>query len=1028
MLMLSMTFSYAAFSNATDTMNTEVAIDNTPEIVDSGECGENLEWTLDETGTLTISGHGMMDDYDNRDPQDSEPESYSGDAIKKDRPWNSYENSIKTIEFIENEGEIVGIGKYAFAGLTNLESVEITDNVSSIGWAAFADCQKLSSIKLPLNMEAVNDLTFYDCTSLTKLVIPEKVEEIHSTFIDNCSNIEEVVFRGPCPAFDGSDEYLKSISNCTVYYPVDTDVEDTDDPYETWSGVLALYSNFTVVPTHIVNKVEGKDATEDEDGHKAYWECIYCNGKYADEKGLTPITKEMWDSDYATHKCKLQYVTAKTPTDTEAGYFGHWKCTVCDEKYSSNDANSTISEEDWNTKWLIPAITGNPIASGDCGEKVTWKLYDSGYVYISGMGKVENCESLRHTFEERLPQLGMRAIIGDGITEIGEYAFANIESLLKVELPESLHTIGLGAFAYCWRLQDVVIPKGVTTIGRAPFDHCNALNSIVVDAENSMFDSRNNCNAIINQSTNELIQGCSKTVIPEGVVTIGEWAFSGRFEFPDGTITIPESVTAIETLAFANTDLREITIPKNVCTLGVELFNGCRNLIDITVDPENKVFDSRYGCNAIIESDTDKLHQACNNTFIPSDVKAVDGHAFYGINIKHLLFPDSVTSIGEYAFTLAGLEEINIPRTIQSIGNCAFGDTEHSTNLKKVYFECKAPENKDALIHINPNCELYHYCNDNSWDGFAPNNPWKLMHIWNYNDRRYDSESSRYYYPCHYCSARMYGEPEGEIHKTDIKSIEDENLQLDVDTIKDRLSGEVSVNAELGDQPTVQYMNFDVTIVGIQGKKNISLTDIPSDGIKVVIPYSMIKGIPIDYNNLKHFKFKLAHLIDEGANKGKTEMIDCQVTEAGLVCILKNGTSPFAIAFNQEGESFQPVTGVELDKTDIDLSVGKTQELNAIFTPENATNKIVRWSTADANIATVDSGVVTAVAEGKTTITVTTDDGAKIATCNVTVTRKSSTIVSRIIENVQTAITTVVQTVVRTISSIFMSLFGWLFK
>ena len=80
-----------------------------------------------------------------------------------------------------------------------------------------------------------------------------------------------------------------------------------------------------------------------------------------------------------------------------------------------------------------------------------------------------------------------------------------------------------------------------------------------------------------------------------------------------------------------------------------------------------------------------------------------------------------------------------------------------------------------------------------------------------------------------------------------------------------------------------------------------------------------------------------------------------------------------------------PVKSVSLDKTSLELTEGGTARLTATILPDNATNKNVTWSTSDASIATVTDGVVTAVAPGTATITVTTEDGGKTATCAVTV-------------------------------------------
>ena len=115
----------------------------------------------------------------------------------------------------------------------------------------------------------------------------------------------------------------------------------------------------------------------------------------------------------------------------------------------------------------------------------------------------------------------------EGITEIGESAFSGNGSLNAVELPNSLQQIGKTAFSDCNNLERVKIGSGLATLGQTPFLKCKNLTSIEVDPANAKFDSRDNCNAIIETATNTLLTGCKATVIPQGVESIEGWAFKG---------------------------------------------------------------------------------------------------------------------------------------------------------------------------------------------------------------------------------------------------------------------------------------------------------------------------------------------------------------------------------------------------------------------------------------------------------------------------------------------------------------------
>ena len=146
----------------------------------------------------------------------------------------------------------------------------------------------------------------------------------------------------------------------------------------------------------------------------------------------------------------------------------------------------------------------------------------------------------------------------------------------------------LADFAFFERsnLTSITIPESVTSIGEKAFYACNSLNSINVDKKNTVYDSRNNCNAIINTATNELIFGCNNTVIPEGITRIGDLAFYGYSSLTN--ITIPESVTSIGEEAFREcSSLRSIIIPNNVTSIGYQAFYKC-GILTINCRAETK--------------------------------------------------------------------------------------------------------------------------------------------------------------------------------------------------------------------------------------------------------------------------------------------------------------------------------------------------------------------------------------------------------------------------------------------------------
>ena len=267
--------------------------------------------------------------------------------------------------------------------------------------------------------------------------------------------------------------------------------------------------------------------------------------------------------------------------------------------------------------------------------------------------------------------IGLNSLsIPGSVKEIGDLAFGYCENLKSVDLANGIEKIGDNAFSYCKSLTSVIIPPSISYISNDSFLRCSGLTDISVDPGNTYYDSRNNCNAIIETNSNMLILGCKNSAIPLDVVAIGPNAFDGCTGLT--SITIPNSVVDLADWAFAGcSGLKAITIPDAVEHIGYYAFYGCiglssvtipagvkrigeqafTNLKTITVDAGNTVYDSRDGCNAIIETATNTLIVGCDGSKIPAEVTKICEGAFIGhTDMTEIYIPANVKEIGYYAF------------------------------------------------------------------------------------------------------------------------------------------------------------------------------------------------------------------------------------------------------------------------------------------------------------------------------------------------------------------------------------------
>ena len=264
-------------------------------------------------------------------------------------------------------------------------------------------------------------------------------------------------------------------------------------------------------------------------------------------------------------------------------------------------------------------------------------------------------------------------VIGEEVTKIGKCAFWGCTSLTSITIPNSVTTIGSGAFSGCEKLTSITIPSSVTSIEDNPFNACSGLLSIQVEEGNTVYDSRNNCNAIIKTADNEIITGCQNTIIPNSVKSIG----AGAFHMCNGLtfIDIPSSVTTIKGGAFwFCKGLASISIPNSVTTIGEQAFEGCSALTSVN---------------------------------IPNGLSTIENEVFLGCKIASITIPNSVTTIGDDAFGGCPLTSLTIPNSVVSIANTSFASCAYTLTAIQV-------ESGNTIYDSRDNCNAIINSADNT--------------------------------------------------------------------------------------------------------------------------------------------------------------------------------------------------------------------------------------------------------------------------------------------------------------------------
>lgn len=536
-------------------------------------CGENAYWSLEETEDghykLIISGTGEMYDYSEENPA----------------PWYDQKTEIAEIEVQEG---ITYIGNYAFAysgynidsGVyagSTIDSCIIPDTVTMIGINVLHGISNIWSITVPFAGRSENEDGGFEATFAYLLgEFNDETDDSHSSYVyhtyegydpDTFSPNVQAVTRVYYTTIDTinitkqtnfPDFTFSCIAN-TVILPEDTEYIGNYAFYEASCAYFSVSDSISLAPYAFTNT--------------RFWELSFAEGCSIDTihnsqfkdtnivQLYLPSTIKTFDGDGEALTFRISNLHVNDLSSLYETDYINGATSIIPNLYDDQNGYYNIYYGDelidmthLTTPEGITQIGENAFAGVDKLESITL----SPNVTEIKNGAFENCTSLE-------------SINFDGVTTIGENAFSGCTSLRNVTLPSGLTTISKGLFKDCESLERITIPATVTSIEAGAFSGCTSLREVVFEDGST-----------INTIPQEAFGGCSSLEninLPDTVETISDNAFDGCVSL--AAITFPDTVQSIGTSAFNNTALTSIQLPSNIKAIGIEAFANSTSLAEV---------------------------------------------------------------------------------------------------------------------------------------------------------------------------------------------------------------------------------------------------------------------------------------------------------------------------------------------------------------------------------------------------------------------------------------------------------------
>lgn len=563
---------------------------------------------------------------------------------------------------------VVRIGKGAFKGCASIKKIKLPDSVQVIEEHAFKGCRQLEGIRLPKKLIRIGDYAFHRCHSLKSIELPETIEELGNCVFLYCDQLEIVKMQG-VKRF-GKQTFLNDTAIREIYISGDVDCNTINECFTGCHSIKNIYITENEKVNcynldRVVEIISGKEVThpivesivrdinlilEIEDGvlteyrnnvkHVTIPEGITGIGKscFFDKRGIQSVVfpkSLMRIGARAFRACMSLEKVIFTSEEVEIEEDAFLNCSALryvelpgERRYELSGLEELADEK---TPKLVRQIHHQLLAN---------------FVISGGMLlKYRGCEN--------------KVIVPQGVTVIGQRAFAGNENIDRIELPQGVQIIEREAFADCVVMQSIELPDTIQKLEASAFENCVKL--IHVKLPQSV--------KTIPKSCFKRCMALQEVILSNDMNRVEDMAFYGCRRL--NGVTLPDTLAYMGDMAFYGCErLENVHFPSQITSFGRLVFQKCTKLEDIPdyqISTEKKaqdIFDGVYH-----ENDSNVI-----NLVIPDGTKKIDAFAFFANeSLENLILPESLEEIGEAAFYgCKNLRNIHFPKHMILLGESCF--------------------------------------------------------------------------------------------------------------------------------------------------------------------------------------------------------------------------------------------------------------------------------------------------------------------------------------------------------------------